>query len=84
MNAEEISLGKAGINQTSNSKGLGRNYRSFTILRDFQSYYEGKDFENMEPNVFGNGLGAGGMDSIFFAHLVKNWRTVDNLKKKRK
>lgn len=66
------------------SKGLGRNYRSFTILRDFQSYYEGKDFNNLEPNVFGNGLGAGGMDSIFFAHLVKNWRTGDSLKGKAK
>eukprot|EP00111_Clytia_hemisphaerica_P023811 TCONS_00070164-protein len=84
LNKEQLSMGKAGINQTSSSKGLGRNYRSFTILRDFQSYYENKDFNNMEPNVFGNGLGAGGLDSIFFAHLVKNWRTGDTKQPKQK
>lgn len=53
---------------------MGRNFRSFTILRDFTQYYQDKNFSNLEPVVFGNGLGAGGLDAVFFAHLAKNWR----------
>ena len=67
-------LGKEGINRSSKAKGLARNYRSFTILRDFHQYYEDKDFNQLEPVNFGNGLGAGGLDSVFFGHMAKNWR----------
>ena len=77
-------LGKTGINSVSNKKGVGRNYRSFTVLRDFQQYYKGKDFNNLEPVIFGNGFGAGGMDSVCFAHLAKNWKYDKPPKKKRK
>ena len=76
--------GKTGVNSVSNKKGIGRNYRSFTVLRDFQQYYKGKDFNNLEPVIFGNGLGAGGMDSVCFAHLAKNWKYDKPPKKKRK
>ncbi|XP_047122572.1 general transcription factor 3C polypeptide 1 isoform X1 [Hydra vulgaris] len=54
-------------------KGQHRIYRSYTVLRDFQEHYVNKDFSNMEPVLFGNSLGAGGLDSIFFGHLPKNW-----------
>lgn len=74
LSEDDIALGKQGLNQSAKGKGLGRNFRSFTILKDFTQYYQDKDFSNLEPVVFGNGLGAGGLDAVFFAHLAKNWR----------
>lgn len=79
---EEKALGKDGLNSTNGFNGLGRNYRSFTVLRDFIPYYENLDFHNMDPVVFGNGLGAAGFDSIFYAHLAKNWNYSSKQKKK--
>lgn len=82
LSIEDKIVGKDGLNLTSRFNGNGRNFRSFTVLRDFQPHYEKLDFNNMEPIVFGNGLGAAGFDSVFFAHLAKNWNCTSKLTKK--
>lgn len=79
-NADDEGLGRSGVGRTS-AKITGRVLRSFTVLKDFVQYYENKDFSNMEPVVFGNNLGAGGLDSIFFGHLAKNWQCAKKPKK---